>query len=274
MLPSTTSLLMVFGIILLVVIASITKKAIPIIRSKDFSHCYIKLYLDVLLQTIVLGGSLSASVMLTDNTLEIPTTSSATIVILFSLMNILLICLQFIYSKVEKRVRSSRQQYRSYASQTTANHQQQRLGKRMPTGWTKLFNDDGIPYYFNTTTGETRWRMPGPSMPSLNAPRPMQSHGPRLFSTKQADTNNTVLVVPIIARSMIQNYTYFAPLIFGLVDCVFDIIAALYTGRNGPVSGYKAVDWHWNIQWSDDTMFYIVCKSAATFWNNAKNTKR
>eukprot|EP01083_Nonionella_stella_P254932 875585_1 len=132
----------------------------------------------------------------------------------------------------------------------------------MPTGWTKLFNDDGIPYYFNTTTGETRWRMPGPSMPSLNAPRPMQSHGPRLFSTKQADTNNTVLVVPIIARSMIQNYTYFAPLIFGLVDCVFDIIAALYTGRNGPVSGYKAVDWHWNIQWSDDTMFYIVCKSA------------
>eukprot|EP01083_Nonionella_stella_P254931 875584_1 len=109
MLPSTTSLLMVFGIILLVVIASITKKAIPIIRSKDFSHCYIKLYLDVLLQTIVLGGSLSASVMLTDNTLEIPTTSSATIVILFSLMNILLICLQFIYSKVEKRVRSSRQ---------------------------------------------------------------------------------------------------------------------------------------------------------------------
>ena len=31
----------------------------------------------------------------------------------------------------------------------------------LPPDWKIYYNDDGVPYYYNTQTGQTTWRHPG-----------------------------------------------------------------------------------------------------------------
>mmetsp|Transcript_5368 Transcript_5368/g.9852 ORF Transcript_5368/g.9852 Transcript_5368/m.9852 type:complete len:105 (-) Transcript_5368:632-946(-) len=34
------------------------------------------------------------------------------------------------------------------------------LHDKIPVGWSKHFDDNGIPYYFNSATGESQWEHP------------------------------------------------------------------------------------------------------------------
>ena len=42
----------------------------------------------------------------------------------------------------------------------TTSSQQTDPASNLPAGWKVYYNNDGIPYYYNQTTGETTWRKP------------------------------------------------------------------------------------------------------------------
>eukprot|EP01084_Bolivina_argentea_P273378 465653_1 len=103
----------------------------------------------------------------------------------------------------------------------------------LPPGWKVYHNDDGIPYFFCATTGETTWIHPNestnsPTIPSMNAPRPMQNDDVNVGRNRR---NNKLfrnkVVVKKVTRSSLKLFQHLFPLIAGFADEVFDIVAAI-----------------------------------------------
>ena len=108
MATSSLVLLIVFGILTLCVILAVLTRIICGKRAQlgDSVDCYMDLMFDILLQTVILGDSIIASILITDDNFILTSNSSvksrAEIVIIVSIINIVFILFKIIWPTIQE----------------------------------------------------------------------------------------------------------------------------------------------------------------------------